>query len=56
VGATNPVSMTMTTMKVGITLPIPLLERVETLRGDIPRSTYIQRALQDIIKKGQLRN
>jgi metal-responsive CopG/Arc/MetJ family transcriptional regulator len=39
--------MTMTTTKIGITLPIPLLERIETLRGDIPRSTFIQRAVQE---------
>jgi hypothetical protein len=41
--------MTMTTTKVIITFPTPLLERVETLRGDIPRSTYIKNVLENVM-------
>ena len=30
----------------GITLPRPLLQQVDTKRGDIPRTRYIQRILE----------
>jgi metal-responsive CopG/Arc/MetJ family transcriptional regulator len=33
------------TEKLGITLPISLLEEIDDKRGDIPRSRYIKRAV-----------
>ncbi len=39
------------TEKVGITLPISLLEQTDKVRGDIPRSTFIRRALQQFLRK-----
>jgi metal-responsive CopG/Arc/MetJ family transcriptional regulator len=38
------------TEKVGITLPISLVKQIEKARGDIPRSTFIRRALEQYIK------
>jgi hypothetical protein len=38
------------TEKVGITLPIALVKQVDKLRGDIPRSTFIRRALEQYMK------
>ena len=41
------------TEKVGITLPISLVKQIEKVRGDIPRSTFIRRAVEQyIIGKG----
>ena len=34
------------TEKVGITLPIVLVKQIEKVRGDIPRSTFIRRAVE----------
>jgi hypothetical protein len=34
------------TEKVGITLPISILKRMDNVRGDIPRSTFIRRGEQ----------
>jgi metal-responsive CopG/Arc/MetJ family transcriptional regulator len=34
------------TQKCGITLPIILVKQVDRVRGDIPRSTYIRRAVE----------
>jgi len=39
------------TEKVGITLPSSLLRRMENVRGDIPRSTLIRRALEQYLRK-----
>jgi metal-responsive CopG/Arc/MetJ family transcriptional regulator len=36
--------------KVGITLPIVLIKQIEKARGDIPRSTFIRRAVDQYIK------
>jgi metal-responsive CopG/Arc/MetJ family transcriptional regulator len=38
------------TEKLGITLPISLLKQIESKRGDIPRSTFIRRAIENYIK------
>jgi hypothetical protein len=34
------------TEKVGVTLPIVLVKQIEKVRGDIPRSTFIRRAVK----------
>ena len=36
--------------KLGITLPISLLKQIENKRGDIPRSTFIRRAVESYLK------
>jgi metal-responsive CopG/Arc/MetJ family transcriptional regulator len=38
------------TKKVGITLPIVLVKQADKARGDIPRSTFIRRAVEQYIK------
>ena len=38
------------TEKLGITLPISLLQKIDNNRGDIPRSTYIRRAIERYLK------
>jgi metal-responsive CopG/Arc/MetJ family transcriptional regulator len=38
------------TEKLGITLPVSLLKQIESKRGDIPRSTFIRRALETYLK------
>ena len=38
------------TEKLGITLPISLLQKIDRNRGDIPRSTYIRRAVESYLK------
>jgi metal-responsive CopG/Arc/MetJ family transcriptional regulator len=38
------------TEKVGITLPIVLVRQTDKARGDIPRSTFIRRALEQYIR------
>jgi metal-responsive CopG/Arc/MetJ family transcriptional regulator len=38
------------TEKLGITLPIFLLKQIENMRGDIPRSTFIRRAVENFLK------
>jgi metal-responsive CopG/Arc/MetJ family transcriptional regulator len=43
------------TQKVGITLPNSLIEQTDRLRGDIPRSTYIRRAIEYYLKQGNIR-
>ncbi|HZC21046.1 MAG TPA: hypothetical protein VE223_05335 [Nitrososphaeraceae archaeon] len=44
------------TEKLGITLPKSILQKIDDKRGDIPRSTYIQRAIESFLniktKKG----
>jgi metal-responsive CopG/Arc/MetJ family transcriptional regulator len=39
------------TEKVGITLPGSILKRVDKVRGDIPRSTFIKRAIEQLFRK-----
>jgi metal-responsive CopG/Arc/MetJ family transcriptional regulator len=38
------------TEKLGITLPMPLLQEMDNKRGDIPRSKYIRRAVESYLK------
>jgi metal-responsive CopG/Arc/MetJ family transcriptional regulator len=38
------------TEKLGITLPISLLKQIDKNLGDIPRSTYIRRAVESYPK------
>jgi len=38
------------TEKVGITLPITLVKQTDKERGDIPRSTFIRRAVEQYMK------
>ena len=38
------------TEKLGITLPISLLRTIDNKRGDIPRSTFIRRAVESYLK------
>ena len=38
------------TEKLGITLPISLLHKIDNSRGDIPRSKYIRSAIEKYIK------
>ncbi|MGA9153279.1 MAG: hypothetical protein WBZ36_22095 [Candidatus Nitrosopolaris sp.] len=41
------------TEKVGITLPNSLIKQTDRLRGDVPRSTYILRAIEYYLKQGK---
>jgi len=38
------------TEKPGITLPVSLLQKIDKNRGDVPRSTYIRRAVESYLK------
>jgi metal-responsive CopG/Arc/MetJ family transcriptional regulator len=38
------------TEKLGITLPKSLLRIIDGKRGDVPRSTYIRRAVENYLK------
>jgi hypothetical protein len=45
------------TEKVGITLPISPVKQTDKARGDIPRSTFIRRAVEQYIqRKGMKRS
>lgn len=39
------------TEKVGITLPISLVKKTDKARADIPRSTFIRRAVEQYLKR-----
>jgi metal-responsive CopG/Arc/MetJ family transcriptional regulator len=41
-------------MKLGITLPIPLLEKIDNKHGDILRSEFIRRAIENYLKSKAL--
>ena len=43
------------TMKVGITLPNSIIKQMDKLRGDIPRSTYIRRAIENYLRQSKVR-
>jgi hypothetical protein len=43
------------TQKVGITLPNSLIKQTDKLRGDIPRSTYIRKAVEYYLKQAKTR-
>jgi metal-responsive CopG/Arc/MetJ family transcriptional regulator len=36
--------------KLGITLPVKLLQEIDKNRGDVPRSKYIRRAIESYLK------
>ena len=38
------------TEKLGITLPKPLSYKIDNKRGDVPRSTFIRRAVESYLK------
>jgi metal-responsive CopG/Arc/MetJ family transcriptional regulator len=38
------------TEKLGITLPIKLLHKIDSIRGDVPRSKFIRRAVESFLK------
>ena len=38
------------TEKLGITLPVKLLEKIEHTRGDVPRSKLIHRAIESFLR------
>ena len=38
------------TEKLGITLPISLLQKIDSVRGDVPRSKLIRRAIESYLK------
>ena len=38
------------TEKLGITLPVSLLHKIDNKRGDIPRSKYIRRAIESYFR------
>jgi metal-responsive CopG/Arc/MetJ family transcriptional regulator len=38
------------TEKLGITLPLKLLQKIEHIRGDVPRSKFIRRAVESYLK------
>jgi metal-responsive CopG/Arc/MetJ family transcriptional regulator len=38
------------TEKLGITLPKSLLHKIDSKRGDVPRSTFIRRAIENYVK------
>ncbi len=39
------------TEKIGITLPGSILKRMDKVRGEIPRSTFIRRAIEQFLRK-----
>ncbi len=39
------------TEKVGITLPISLVKKTDKARADMPRSTFIRRAVEQYLKR-----
>jgi metal-responsive CopG/Arc/MetJ family transcriptional regulator len=45
------VNKTDKTEKVGITLPISLVKLADKARGDVPRSTFIRRAIEQFLRK-----
>jgi metal-responsive CopG/Arc/MetJ family transcriptional regulator len=38
------------TEKLGITLPVKLLQKIDNIRGDVPRSKFIRRATESYLK------
>jgi metal-responsive CopG/Arc/MetJ family transcriptional regulator len=38
------------TEKLGITLPKPMIERIDRQRGDVPRSRFNRRAIESYLK------
>jgi metal-responsive CopG/Arc/MetJ family transcriptional regulator len=40
------------TVKLGITLPKSIIQKIDQRRGDIPRSRFIRRAVESYLDKG----
>jgi hypothetical protein len=40
------------TVKLGITLPKSIIQKIANKRGDIPRSLFIRRAVESYLDKG----
>jgi hypothetical protein len=40
------------TVKLGITLPKSIIQKIDQGRGDIPRSRFIRRAVESYLDKG----
>jgi metal-responsive CopG/Arc/MetJ family transcriptional regulator len=40
------------TIKLGITLPRSIIQKIDQRRGDIPRSRFIRRAVESYLDKG----
>jgi metal-responsive CopG/Arc/MetJ family transcriptional regulator len=40
------------TVKLGITLPKSIIQKIDQKRGDIPRSRFIRRAVESFLDKG----
>jgi metal-responsive CopG/Arc/MetJ family transcriptional regulator len=40
------------TVKLGITLPKSIIQKIDNKRGDIPRSLFIRRAIESYLDKG----
>jgi metal-responsive CopG/Arc/MetJ family transcriptional regulator len=38
------------TEKLGITLPVKLLQKIDNIRGDVPRSKFIRRSVESYLK------
>jgi metal-responsive CopG/Arc/MetJ family transcriptional regulator len=38
------------TEKLGITLPVKLLQKIDNIRGDVSRSRFIRRAVESYLK------
>jgi metal-responsive CopG/Arc/MetJ family transcriptional regulator len=49
-GTTTTMKSEDKTEKLGITLPVKLLQKIEHLRGDVPRSKFIRRAIESYLK------
>jgi metal-responsive CopG/Arc/MetJ family transcriptional regulator len=45
------VSTTDKTQKLGITLPKSIIQKIDIVRGDVPRSTFIRRAVEGYLVK-----
>jgi metal-responsive CopG/Arc/MetJ family transcriptional regulator len=44
------------TVKLGITLPKSMIQKIDQKRGDIPRSRFIRRAVESFLDKGMSKN
>ena len=50
--SSNTKKLNDNTEKLGITLPKSILQKVDNVRGDVPRSTFIRRAVESYLSKG----
>ncbi|MFZ0512604.1 MAG: ribbon-helix-helix domain-containing protein [Candidatus Nitrosopolaris sp.] len=51
----NSTTLNDKTEKVEITLPNSLVKQTDKMCGDVPRSTYIRRAIGNYLKQGKTR-